>query len=185
MNFKYEPISLTCLKTQLTFVVGFYQTVNAIFTDWRVGVVFISLISLPVCGWYLTWPSGTSPAFVLNGNILVLLLYECTFVRWFVLERTRVVPTGCSEAFRTEGGGACQETSDRKCCFSIKSSQHHHRKHHRACYATGTTWQKHPSQVNVNMAESCEKIPRLKWPCVLQPLHVQSSTFDRNYLLGS
>ena len=37
----------------------------------------------------------------------------------------------------------------------------------------------------VNMAESCEKIPRLKWPCVLQPLHVQSSTFDRNYLLGT
>ena len=44
---------------------------------------------------------------------------------------------------------------------------------------------KDPSHINVNMVESCEKIPRLKWPCVLQPLHVQSSTFNRNYLLGS
>ena len=44
---------------------------------------------------------------------------------------------------------------------------------------------KNPSHINVNMAESCEKIPPLKWPCVLQPLHIQSSTFDRNYLLGS
>ena len=44
---------------------------------------------------------------------------------------------------------------------------------------------KTPSQRSVKMAESCEKIPRLKWPCVLQPLHVQSSAFDKNYLLGS
>ena len=44
---------------------------------------------------------------------------------------------------------------------------------------------KDPSHINVNMAESCEKTPRLKWPCVLQPLHVQSSTFNKNYLLGS
>ena len=38
---------------------------------------------------------------------------------------------------------------------------------------------------SVNMAITIWKKPRLKWPCVLQPLHVQSSTFDRNYLLGS
>ena len=44
---------------------------------------------------------------------------------------------------------------------------------------------KQPSHINVNMAESCREIPRLKRPCVLQPLHVQSSTFDRNYLYGS
>ena len=40
---------------------------------------------------------------------------------------------------------------------------------------------KHPSEASVNMTNSFEKKPRTKWPCVLQPLHVQSSTFNRNY----
>ena len=44
---------------------------------------------------------------------------------------------------------------------------------------------KNPSEASANMTNLFVKIPRLKWPCVLQPLHVQSSTFDKNYLQGS
>ena len=44
---------------------------------------------------------------------------------------------------------------------------------------------KNPSEASANMTNLFVKIPRLKWPCVLQPLHVQSSTFDKNYQQGS
>ena len=190
MKFKYEPNSLTRLKTQLTFVVGFFQTVNAIFTDWRIGVV---LISLPVDTWRGGFFSGRLhlSCFCFEHR-LCFCQYERTS-HSFVAKQTVVLRNpvqACVERLVAEASAKVEKKliagpklksrcallyiewlaffSSSQCCRNVYSQKKNI----------------HPKLLWI-WRIYFRKYHGWKWLCVLPLLHVQSSTFDKNYLQGS